>query len=150
MTGPGETEGIDIAAICRVVEQADVFVVRFAAIEYRLLVDARADADGRLFIDVVPPVTSAEERYRFLQRKRPSMPLPDQITVFYWPKPLRALRELGVWDRIEQRAQGVGGPDGRRQARIALAEAERLERADVMAIIRGGEGYETIWERPRE
>jgi hypothetical protein len=149
MTSPGDAEGLDIDAIRRVVEEADVFVIRFAAIEHRLLVDARPDHEGRVYIDVVPPVGSAEERYRFLQRKRPSLPLPDQITVFYWPKPTRALRDLGLWEHLEARAEALSGPDGKRQASQALAEAERLERADVAAIIRGGEGYETLWERPR-
>ncbi|MEX2446875.1 MAG: hypothetical protein WD734_05985 [Dehalococcoidia bacterium] len=138
---------IDIDAIRRVVEDADVFVVRFALIDQRLLVDARPDEEGRPYISMVPPVTSAEERYRFLQRERPGMPLPEQITVFQWPRPITVLRDVGIWRFIEDRLTSVGGEPARTEARRAFNDGQRLERADVVAAIRGGEGYETIWER---
>jgi hypothetical protein len=32
----------------------------------------------------------------------------------------------------------------------AFAEAQRFERSDLLAAIRGGEGYETIWEREHD
>lgn len=138
---------IDLEAIRRVVEEADVFVVRFALIDQRLLVDARPDDQGRPYISIVPPVGSAEERYRFLQRKRPGLPLPEQITVFQWPHPIALLRDLGVWRHIEERLSAVGGEPALAAARRAFTDGERLERADVLAAIRGGEGYETLWER---
>ena len=138
---------IDLDAIRRVIEQADVFVVRFALIDQRLLVDARPDAQGRPYISIVPPVSSAEERYRFLQRQRPGMPLPEQITVFQWPRPIAVLRDLGVWRYIEERMSAVGGDAALQAARRAFSDGQRLERADMLAAIRGGEGYETLWER---
>jgi hypothetical protein len=141
--------GIDLDAIFRVVEQADVFVVRFGLIDQRLLVDTRPNDQGLPFIRVVPPANSAEERYRYLQRERPGLPLPDQITVFQWPRGIETMKELGVWERIEQRLVGIGGEPAGVQAERAFADARRLERADLYAAIRGGEGYETIWQRDR-
>ncbi len=138
---------IDLEAIRRVIEETDVFVVRFALIDQRLLVDARPDAEGHTYISIVPPVNSAEERYRFLRRQRPGMPMPDQITVFHWPRPILVMRELGVWGLIEERLASVGGDAAVEEARRAFTDGQRLERADVLAAIRGGEGYETIWER---
>jgi len=140
---------IDIEAIRRVVAEAEVFVVRFAMIEQRLLVDTRPDTDGRPYISMVPPVSSAEERYRFLRQERPDVPLPSQITVFQWPRPIAVMREIGVWRFIEDRVVEVGGDASRRDADAAFRDGQRLERADVIAAIRGGEGYETIWERAR-
>ena len=140
---------IDIEAIRRVVSEADVFVVRFAMIEQRLLVDTRPDGQGRPFISMVPPVNSAEERYRYLRQQRPDVPPPDQITVFQWPRPIAVMREIGVWRFIEDRVVGIGGEPSRRDADAAFRDGQRLERADVIAAIRGGEGYETIWERAR-
>jgi hypothetical protein len=139
--------GVDLAAIIRVVNEADVFVVRFALIDQRLLVDARPDDRGLPYIRVVPPASSAEERYRYLQRERPTLPLPEQITVFQWPANVQALRETGVWEQIEQRLVGLGGEQAGLDVQRAYADAQRLERADVLAAIHGGEGYETIWER---
>jgi hypothetical protein len=149
MASQPENEGIDIEAIHRVVETADVFVIRLGMIEHRLLVDARPDDHGRPYIRVVPPVGSAEERYRFLAKERPGLPPPEQITVFHWPRSVRAIRELGIWDRIVTRLISVGGEPSADMARTAFDEAVRLERADVAAMIRGGEGYETVWERAR-
>ncbi len=138
---------IDIEAMRRVIAEADVFVVRFAMIEQRLLVDTRPDADGRPYISMVPPVTSAEERYRFLRKERPDVPPPEQITVFQWPRPIAVMRELGVWAFIEDRVAGIGGEPSRRAADTAFRDGQRLERADILAAIRGGEGYQTLWER---
>ncbi len=139
--------GIDLEAIIRVVEEADVFIVRFGLIDQRLLVDTRPNDSGTPFIRVVPPASSAEERYRYLQRERPGMPLPDQITVFQWPRAVQTMKDLGLWDRIEQRLVRVGGEPAGTLAEHAFADARRLERADLFAAIRGGEGYETLWSR---
>ena len=148
MAGRPDGDGIDMDAVRRVVANAEVFVIRFSMIEQRLLVDSRPDPDGRPYIRLVPPVTSAEERYRFLQKERPGMPLPEQITVFHWPRSIRALRESGVWEDIERRMIGIGGEPAADAAGLAYREGQRLERADVAAMIRGGEGYQTLWERP--
>lgn len=147
MAGRPDPEGIDLDAIRRVVETADVFVIRFSMIEQRLLVDARPDDGGMPYIRLVPPVSSAEERYRFLQKERPGMPLPDQITVFHWPRSLKALRESGIWEDIERRMISIGGEPAADRTALAYREGMRLERADLVAMIRGGEGYQTLWQR---
>ncbi|MGE3961473.1 MAG: hypothetical protein AB7F65_07335 [Dehalococcoidia bacterium] len=144
-----EPEGIDLAAIKQVIETADVFVVRFALVEHRLMVDFRPDNEGRVYIKIVPPVSSPEERYRFLQRERPGLAPPDQITVFQWPRSITVLRDSGLWAVIEERLASIVGEPGRNQATAAYKEGRRLERADTAALIRGGEGYETLWERQR-
>ncbi len=140
---------IDIEAIRRVIDEAEVFVVRFAMIEQRLLVDTRPDTAGRPYISMVPPVNSAEERYHYLRQQRPDVSPPGQITVFQWPRPIAVMREMGVWRFIEDRVASIGGDPSRRDADAALREGQRLERADLLAAIRGGEGYETIWQRGR-
>lgn len=142
-----EPEGIDIEAIRRVVETADVFVVRFALQEHRLMVDSRPDAEGRPYIKIVPPVSSPEERYRFLQRERPGLSPPEQITVFQWPRSIVVLRDSGIWAAIEDRLVTIGGEPALDASREAYLMGRRLERADTLSLIRGGEGYETLWER---
>lgn len=141
--------GLDLEAIFRVIDEAPVFVVRFSLIEQRMLVDARPGAQGQPLIEIVPPVNSAAERYRYLQKVRPEVSLPEQITVFFWPRALQLMRDFGVCSRIEARLDREGGDTAVERARRVFREAERLERADVVAAIRGGEGYETVWERPR-
>lgn len=145
-----EPEGVDIEAIRQVIRNADVFVVRFGLVEHRLMVDARPDSEGRPYIKIVPPVSSPEERYRFLQRERPGLAPPEQITVFQWPRSITVMRDTGLWDVIEERLVEVAGQPAAQMAREAFREGRRLERADTAALIRGGEGYETLWERRRD
>lgn len=145
-----EPEGVDIEAVRQVIRNADVFVVRFGLVEHRLMVDARPDNEGRPYIKIVPPVSSPEERYRFLQRERPGLAPPEQITVFQWPRSITVMRDTGLWDVIEERLVEVAGEPAAQMAREAFREGRRLERADTAALIRGGEGYETLWERRRD
>jgi len=145
----GEPHGVDMEAIRRVIATADVFIVRFALLEHRLMVDSRLDSEGRPFVKMVPPVTSAEERYRYLQRERPGMPPPEQITVFQWPRSIRTLREAGLWAAIEERLVVIGGDAALALGQTAYRDALRLEDADKRAMILGGEGYETVWERKK-
>ena len=129
------------------IDGTDVFVIRFGQIDQRLLVDARQDDAGAPFIKIVPSVTSAEERYRYLRQARPGMALPEQITVFQWPQSVQLLKTVGLWKRIEERFFDLGGLPAVEEVGAAFAEAVTLERSDLLAAIRGGEGYETIWER---
>ena len=139
--------GLDLDAIRQVIDDTDVFVIRFGQIDQRLLVDTRQDDNGSPFIKVVPPVTSAEERYRYLRQARPGMDLPEQITVFQWPKSVELLKTVGLWKRIEERFFELGGLPAVEEVGAAFDDAAKLERSDLLAAIRGGEGYETLWER---
>jgi len=138
--------GIDMDAIVGVIREADVFIVRFGLIDQRLLVDARTCPTDRPFIRLVPRVHSAEERYRYLREERPDLGLPEQITVFEWPRRVQMMREMGLWEHIERRLVEEGGPELAAECERAFQGALRAERIDLVAAIRGGEGYETLWE----
>ena len=139
--------GFDIDEIARVIEGAEVFIVRFTRTERRLLVDARVGEDDPPMIRIVPRVSSAAERYRHLQQMRPHMQLPDQITVFTWPRQAQTMRDLGIWQRIEARLVDLGGPELAEACRDSFNDLVAAERAEVAAAILGGEGFETLWER---
>jgi hypothetical protein len=138
---------INLAALQEVIDDAEVFVVRFDRIEQRLLVDARQNDGGEVFIQVVPPVNSGRERYRFLERARPGLPPPEQITVFQWRQSVQVLKNLGLWKRLEERFFDLGGLPAVKQVNEAFAETLRLEQDELVSAIRGGEGWETLWER---
>jgi len=139
--------GVDLNEIRRVVDEAEVFIVRFTHLDRRLLVDARSADEDPPMIRIVRAVSSAAERYRELEQLRPKMSLPEQITVFTWPKQSKALRDSGIWGLIEARLVGVGGFDLGRECEVAFDELVAAERAEILAAIRGGEGFETLWER---
>ena len=106
---PGEYSGLDIDEMGRVIDEAGVLIIRFHVIPQRLLVDARESAEDSPQLRLVPPVSSAEERYRYLQKLRPGVPLPDQITVLSWPRYVEVMRDAGLWRRIEERLISLGG-----------------------------------------
>lgn len=148
---PRDYSGLDIEEMGRVIDEAGVLLVRFHVIPQRLLVDARESAGDGPQIRLVPPVSSAEERYRYLQKLRPGVPLPEQITVLSWPRYIEVMREAGLWQRLEQRMFELGGAPLARRCGEVFEEVRSAERAEVVAAIIGGEGYESLWERaPRE
>ena len=142
-----EFSGIDIEEMGRVIDEAGVLIIRFHVIAQRLLVDTRSADDHPAMVRLVPPVSSAEERYRYLQTLRPGVPLPDQITVLSWPRYVEVMRDAGLWQRLEQRLVELGGPALAQRCDEVFEEVRSAERAEVVAAILGGEGYESLWER---
>jgi hypothetical protein len=142
--------GLDLEEVGRVIDTADVLIVRFKMIDQRLLVDSRHDAQDGPLVKLVGRAASVEDRFHSLKELRPRFPLPDKITGFEWPRKVGVLQEAGLWQRIEKRLEGAGGNDAVEQARVILRELQQAERKEEVAAIRGGDGYQTLWQRPAE
>ncbi len=139
--------GLDMDEVTRVINTADVLVVRFAILEKRLLVDARStEAEGPV-IAVVDKAGSVEERFKSLKKLRPRFPLPEKIMSFIWPRHIETFRNSGLAERIVARLVSIGGEEMRAVAESAFDELMRHEQAEVVTAIRGGDGYQTLWER---
>ncbi len=139
--------GLDLDEVSRVIDAADVLVVRFAILDKRLLIDARTgDQEGPL-IAIVPKANSVEERFKALKKMRPRLPLPEKIMSFMWPRQLETFRASGLWDKIEARMVSLGGEQMIDACKKVIEELEREEKAEVVSAIRGGEGYQSLWER---
>lgn len=139
--------GVDLDEVFRVIDGADVLIVRFQITQQRLLVDFRTDLDNPPYTSLVDPVRSIEERVRSIKRARPSFPYPEKLMTFHWPREARVLVSSGVWDRIEARLVAIGGEasiEGAHSTRDALLAAEREE---TMSAIRGDDRWKTLWER---
>lgn len=141
--------GLDLDDIFNLLETAEVILVRFQLLEQRLLIDARRNALEGPLICMVPRAGSSEERFRSLKRLRPRFAAPDRIVSFQWPRQVGSLRASGVWDRIRGRLVQAEADETARRCDEVYAELERLEREETVAAIRGGEGYETVWDRRR-
>ena len=139
---------VDIAAIKSIVDDADVFIVGFTVFRERLLVDARYDLEIPPLVAVVPPVSSVEERVRFLRRARSRFPATDRILFFTWSKPVAALVRLGVWDWITQRCLASGHRTILKACDAAFAELQRLEQASAIAAVKG-DGFQDLWTAGR-
>jgi hypothetical protein len=146
MTGVRADFGIDLDEVRRVIDAADVLVVRFAITNRRLLIDARTSADEGPMIKVVPQASSAEERFRSLKMLRPRFRVPERIMTFHWPRHCRAMNDAGVWEHVARRLVSLGWSDTAAQCDAAFAEIVEEERLVEIAAIRGGEGFQTVWE----
>jgi len=139
--------GLDLDEVARVIAAAEVLVVRFAILDKRLLIDARTSETEGPVIAVVPKASSVEERFKALKKLRPRLPLPEKIMSFMWPRQMETFRDSGLWDKIEGRMVSLGGEQMLEVCKAVFEELEREEKAEVVAAIRGGETYQSLWER---
>jgi hypothetical protein len=139
--------GLDLDEVARVINAAEVLVVRFAILDKRLLIDARKSETEGPVIAVVPKASSVEERFKALKKLRPRLPLPEKIMSFMWPRQMETFRDSGLWDKIEGRMVSLGGEQMLEVCKAVFEELEREEKAEVEAAIRGSETYQSLWER---
>lgn len=144
----GADYGIDLDEVRRVVEAAEVLVIRLAITDRRLLIDARTNDEFGPMIKVVPRATSAEDRFRSLKMLRPRFRVPERILTFQWPRHARALEESGVWGQIARRLVALDWPGTAAQCDEALQQLIEEERMVERNAIVGGEGFQTLWPAP--
>ena len=140
--------GVDLEEIGRIIDEAEVLVVRFQVIEPRLLIDFRTLPGLGPLIKVVPRAGSIEERFRGLKALRPALPLPERILSFLWPRGIAAMQQAGVLARLQERLQALGGEGAQAAAEESYQALREEEAALLRAAIRGGEGFQSMWERP--
>lgn len=142
--------GIDLDEIFKVVDTADVLVIRFQIVAAtRLLVDTRSTELDPPVVKLVARAGSVEERFRSLKQLRPRLPLPDKIMSFQWPRHVELLAAAGVWERIVRRLVTTGHAGMQDMCAEVWRDLVAAERREVIAAILGGEGYQTLWERTR-
>jgi hypothetical protein len=139
--------GLDMNEVARVIDSAEVLVVRFAILDKRLLIDSRTNEQEGPLIAIVPKAGSVEERFKSLKKMRPRFSLPDKIMSFMWPRHMETFRNSGLWQKIEARLVSLGGDDMAARCAQIYEELAREEKAEVLSAIRGGEGYQSLWER---
>jgi len=139
--------GLDLQEIMKVIDTAEVLVVRFAIVDKRLLVDARHNEEEGPLIKLVARASSVEERFRHLKEIRPRFPLPERIMSFMWPRHVALLQASGVWQHIVDRLEALGHAGTADQCEAVYQELLAEERAQVVAAIRGESGYQSLWER---
>jgi hypothetical protein len=134
---------INLEEVRKVVDQCDVFTIGFRIFPQRLIVDARSSGEEGPMVEIVEPVSTVEERFFWLGKRRPAFEVPQRFTFFIWPHSIRYFRESGLVDMIRNRL-AAERPDAADAIDRVLPELERLERrATVDAIT--GRNYHTLW-----
>lgn len=144
-----EEFGVDLDEVYRVIDTADVLVVRFHLIDRRLLVDFRVAPGVLPFVAVVPRAESVEDRFRSIKRLRPQLPLPEKVMSFQWPRSMPVLLASGVWQHLVDRVSSLGNDETTESCGRAMEELMAFERREVFGAIRGADHYQTLWERQR-
>lgn len=139
--------GLDMDEATRVIDTAEVLVVRFAILDKRLLIDTRTDDHDGPLIVIVDRAGSVEERFKSLKKLRPRFPLPEKVMSFLWPRHIGTFRRSGLAQRITDRLVSIGGEEMTAEAEKAFDELAGREKREVATAIRGGESYQTLWER---
>ena len=137
---------LDVEDILDDINSSEVVALYFPLFRKTLLLDTRRTALDGPMIKVVPMVGSMEERYRTLRRLRPRFRRPEELAVLAWPKYVRTLREVGVWDRLVQRYTVPGYEDKADDCEQAFEELKRLEKDEITQALRGRR-YLTLWDR---
>ena len=138
----------DMEEICCNIDVAEVISVFFPLLRKTFLMDTRSDIEDGPLIKVVPMVDSAEERFRALRRLRPRLPRPESITVIPWPKHVRSLKSLGIWDRLVQRAMDTSCKDAEKRCGDCYTVLVELDNSELASVI-NGDNYYTLWDSSR-
>lgn len=139
---------LNLVEIKQLIDTAEVLIIGFTIFAERLLVDNRYNAQEGPLITVIPPVSSMEERRRYLRELRPRFALPERLMFFVWPKPIASLERLGVWGSIVERALNSGHRGILGGCHQTWQDLRRLEREGIIAAVKG-EGYHDLWRSRR-
>jgi hypothetical protein len=135
---------VDFDEIGRLIKSADVFTVGFTAFAERLLIDSRSNDTETPLVQVVQPKGSAQERVRWLYRRRPSLGTPQTFSFVAWPHSPAFLVESGVWDMLRDKVGASLDPQVETQCDLALKRLHNLDREATIALITG-EHCTTLW-----
>lgn len=141
--------GVDLDEVFKVIDQADVLVVRFQIVQKRLLVDFRTKLGAGPYAAVVVRAESVEDRFRSIKRMRPEFGFPEKVMSFSWPRTVSVLLASGVWQHLVDRMAHLGGLEATDICGQVIEELQREERAEIAGAIRGADHYQTLWERQR-
>ena len=136
---------LNVDEIVQTVESAEVLTLRFVVLSQRLLIDTRFSSIDGPMLKLVPPVKTAEERFRSLKQLRPRFRIPEKICSVWWPKHIESLTTSGVWPAIARRIIDSGSPDAAQLCEDIFQEMLMLEREEIRNAILG-KGYQALWE----
>ena len=100
--------GIDLDEVRRVIDSAEVLVVRFSTTTGDCSSIAERTRQMGRSIASVPPVASAEERFKALKQMRPRFRSPERILTSSGHGTLVRLAESGIWEYMARRVVALG------------------------------------------
>ncbi len=137
---------VDIERVLESIREADVISILFTMFRKSLVIDVRPHHAEPPFVRIAPQSRGPEDRLRYIRRQRPSLPRPTKVTMFPWSKSVGSFERLGIHEALRARAEATGYFPAVDECVHALQELFKLERQEMVAVIRG-ENYYTVWSR---
>ena len=135
---------IELERVLGSIKEADVISILFTMFRKSLVIDVRPHHAEPPIVRIAPQSRGPEDRLRYIRRQRPSLPRPTNVTMFPWSKSVGSFERLGIYSALRRRAEESGHPPLVEECEKALEELSRLERQEMIAVIRG-ENYYTVW-----
>jgi hypothetical protein len=127
----------NVHTVLRNMHEAQVISLFLPYLGRALIIDLRCDeAEGPL-ITIDALVSGPKERLDSLRRLRPRFDLPDNITLAPWLGSVSKLGSSGALADVAQRLEKMGRPEAKSDLDRAYQELLRLEREEILALIRG-------------
>ena len=139
---------VDVERMSRIIHSCEILLIRFDLVPKRLFIDLRSNENQGPLITLLDPVRSPKERLRQIRALRPEFGDPGGVRILRWPRYVASLERLGVWGQLKDRCRLAGFPDMDRKLDEIYDRLREEERETMKAAIRG-DGYNTLWERPR-
>lgn len=136
----------DMERVLESIREADVISILFTMFRKSLVVDVRPHHAEPPFVRIAAQSRGPEDRLRYIRRQRPSLPRPTKVTMFPWSKSVGSFERLGIHEALRSRAEETGYFPVVDECLSALQELYKLERQEMVAVIRG-ENYYTVWSR---
>jgi hypothetical protein len=130
------------------IRSTEVMSVYFVAVAQSLIIDfRRTDVIGpRVMTDRA--VATHHDRFLSFGRLRPSLPLPEQLSLAPWHYSVRLFEECGLLAQLRERSLADTGLSLLHEVDDSYLFLLRLERQYLRDMVRGV-GMRTLWERDR-
>jgi len=128
------------------IESADVVSVFFVRVGHSLIMDLRPDSESDPVVVVDRMAESPYQRLLSFSNLRPTLALPDEITLAPWTERVADFVDAGIMDVLLERCRLAGGEQLASGASECFGQLAALERHAMRDMIRGI-GMQTLWQR---
>jgi hypothetical protein len=137
---------VDRAALDDVLRRADLLTIGFTTFAERLLIDVRANGQAGPLVTIVAPVATVQDRYAWLGQHRGTFGPPEAFSFFIWPHTVRMLVARDILAIMRDRL-GAESEAAAVALDAVLRKLLATEREAMRGAIRGGDAFQTLWER---
>lgn len=128
------------------IETADVISVFFVRVGHSLIIDLRSDTESEPVVTVEPMADSPYQRLLSFRTLRPTLSLPEEITLAPWADRVGDFESSGLLETCVHRCGMAGGEALAAAVQRCFRQLKSLEKNALRDMIRGV-GMHTLWQR---